>query len=208
MKDGVRLRKKVRPDLILRHLAKRHKGDLFLCFYFACPAGLIGAEEPPPEVGLIYYHPDRDTISTKKRAAYRGVEIPREMLYYIIITRLESDRHPFFSDRREFLEAWVQDRAERRSLAVHVRSKMFQRIEELEREVSDLRWEVGRLERAGAELERIRSVLVEAGLVRHLSSPEDLRRALASGVPPQVVKGIEAIEAEARRLRSLLKGEG
>jgi len=30
MKDSVKLRKKVRPDLILRHLAKRHKGDLFL----------------------------------------------------------------------------------------------------------------------------------------------------------------------------------
>ena len=81
--------------------------------YFACPTGLIEQDELPDDIGLIYYNPEKESLYTKKKALFRNIDMPVDLLYYLIICRLDSDRHPFFSDRREKLKEWVEDKDKR-----------------------------------------------------------------------------------------------
>ena len=90
-------------------------------FYFTCPQGLIQPEELPKEVGLIYYNPEKDCISTKRKALYRPIEIPPELLMYIVMSKLNSDRHPFFNTTREYFEALLEDKADRKELGYYVK---------------------------------------------------------------------------------------
>ena len=114
-------------------------GYLSYChkFYFACPAGLIQPEELQSQVGLIWYNPEKDCITTKRRAVYRPVELDPALLMYVIMNRLDSDRHPFFSSTRQWCEAWVADKLDRHNLAGYVRNKLHAAIQQvMEREVA------------------------------------------------------------------------
>jgi len=68
--------------------------------------------------------------------------MPWEMLYYVVISRLDSDCHPFFSDRREYLQAWVQDKAERKKLGVIVGTKLAKKVAELESQLNKIEKEL------------------------------------------------------------------
>lgn len=67
------------------------------CLYIVCPKGMIDRTELPESIGLMYYDPEKKTITTRKRAIYRKIEYTPELLLYIIFSRLDSDRIPFFS---------------------------------------------------------------------------------------------------------------
>lgn len=77
------------------------------CLYIVCPKGMIDRTELPESIGLMYYDPEKKTITTRKRAIYRKIEYTPELLLYIIFSRLDSDRIPFFSDRRAYFEAYA-----------------------------------------------------------------------------------------------------
>lgn len=87
------------------------------CLYIVCPKGMIDRTELPESIGLMYYDPEKKTITTRKRAIYRKIEYTPELLLYIIFSRLDSDRIPFFSDRRAYFEAYAAGKTENRDLA-------------------------------------------------------------------------------------------
>jgi hypothetical protein len=99
--------------------------------YFACPSGLIKPEELPVDVGLVWVNEDMGW-SVRKAALFRPLDIPWEMLYYLVISRSDNERHPFFGGRREYLQAFVADKAERRRLSSNVSSKFRAILEDLE----------------------------------------------------------------------------
>jgi len=116
-------------------------------FYFACPAGLIQRDEVPDPAGLAWVDPDTLEVSVRKAARSRMIDIPWELLYYIVISKLESDRHPFFSSQREMLEVWVEDKTKRKWLGLEVATRMAERVREAE-------YAIFRAEIAERELER------------------------------------------------------
>lgn len=65
-------------------------------FYFVVPKGLVKKEELPDHVGLIYFNPDTKGLRTVKKALYRQIEEPVGVYKYIIFSRLEEDRIPFY----------------------------------------------------------------------------------------------------------------
>ncbi len=133
-------------------------------FYFACPVDLIQPEELPPEVGLIYYNPEKDNIRTIRKAVYRQVEIPVDMLWYLIMTRVKSDnRHPFFSSQREMLEAWVEDKVIKKQLGLNVANKTFTQIYELKEQVKRLESQIKRYEHDIKTLSAIQQIAINAG---------------------------------------------
>lgn len=71
-------------------------------FYFVVPKGLVKKEELPDHVGLIYFNPDTKGLRTVKKALYRQIEEPVGVYKYIIFSRLEEDRIPFYNDRAEY----------------------------------------------------------------------------------------------------------
>ena len=114
-------------------------------FYCACPPDLIQPEELPAEVGLIWVLAG-GRVSVRRKAVRRDVDLSPLLLYHIVISRTEPDRHPFFSGTREALEAWVADKKARQGLGIRVRghisdvvAKAEDRAEAAEREASRLR---------------------------------------------------------------------
>lgn len=106
-------------------------------FYFACPAGLLAAQEIPDPAGLVWVYPESLAVRTVKAAKHRPIKIDWMLLYYIIMSKLESDRHPFFSSQREFLETWVKDKEYRQDLGHRVKSRMAELLDEYQRKAEE-----------------------------------------------------------------------
>ncbi len=176
-------------------------------FSFACPTGLIAPDELPDGVGLIYYNQDKDCIITKRRASFRAIEIPWQMLYYLVISRIGTDRHPFFSDQREYLQAWVEDKADRRDLACKVSNKMVDQLRQAEKKANVLQNDMNLIK---DKLDQIR--LIEEILERHgvrtygWALERDIEKALSNGIPPGLAECLERINQDVGRLMAAVKG--
>lgn len=133
-------------------------------FYFAVPKGLVRPEEVPDPAGLVWVDPTTKATRAVKAAVHRPVELPAPLLYYLLIVRTENDRHPFFSERRALLEAWVQDRAEREQLGRQVRSKLLRELEALRRRAEAAEQEAELARRYALAFEQIRGLLNEMGI--------------------------------------------
>lgn len=184
-------------------------------FYFACPKGLIQPEELPDDVGLLWYSPDYNNagnLYTRRKALYRNIEISQEMLYYIIICRLESDRHPFFSSQREQYQMWVEDKIDRLKLGWRVSNKMLEEINELEKAKNKAESIANKYKNASETLDKIKKLLRDSGVdVYAIGRPyssweEDLKKALSIGVDKIGLRLVERIEADARELGRIING--
>lgn len=183
-------------------------------FYFACPKGLIKPEELPDEVGLVWYDPSYDKVGnlyTVRKALFRKIEISPDMLYYIILSRLESDRHPFFSNEREELEMWVEDKIEREKLSYRVRNKIFEQIEQLNKEKSMLEWDLSVKEQDAETLKEVLNIMKEVGIDTsrigsrwHKDWKEELKAQLKSNLPGAGLKLITQIKNDAQKLYEII----
>lgn len=172
-------------------------------FAFVCPKGLIQPEELPEEVGLIYYNSETEALVTKRKPAYRNVTVPSNLLMYIIMSRMDSDRHPFFSSRREWIEAYVEDRNERIELGRGFGIKMVG-------EIHKLRIELERLQDRKDDLKLLneaRGILREHGI--WLDSwnqdwKDELRKALANGLDPRIESELQYLLKRADVIKKML----
>lgn len=112
--------------------------ELVNCLYIVCPKGMIDRTELPDSIGLMYYDPEKKTITTRKKAIYRKIEYSPEMLLYIIYTRLDSDRIPFFSDKAEYFREYLAGKRDNRQLGVDVSSELVKENQRMERELAEL----------------------------------------------------------------------
>jgi hypothetical protein len=173
-------------------------------FYFACPTGLIQPDELPNEVGLIWYNPGKDSLYTKRKALYRPIEISAEMLMYIVMSRMDSDRHPFFSDEREMLMAWVEDKQEKVKLGHIIGGKMVLKLKYLGAENKRLKQQVGYLEDDREQLQKIRQVLRSHGLPDWPVSIT-LDKVLRFNVNPAITDKVQAIGRIADELKLMIE---
>jgi hypothetical protein len=202
--DAIAIKKSWTKPLITGYEIKVDRGDfvrdnkwvhyLQYChkFYFVCPKDLIKPDELPPEVGLMYCNPETLALSTKKVAQMRTIELPTQMFYYLIMSKLESDRHPFFSSHRERLEALIKDKEDCRSLSHEVNRVIGKRIKELEKRAEDAEFTAGRFERKAEEAKYLEEMIRNAGInTSRWHWQEDLERMLKSGIPLGVEKDVE-----------------
>lgn len=164
-------------------------------FFFACPKGLILPEELPPEVGLIYYNPDKNCISTKRKAVFRNIEMPVDILYYLVISRLDSDRHPFFSSKREFFEEWVADKKNKLRLSYEVSNKMTEKLKAAEKAVNKVEREIAIYKRDAEELKRIVAILHKYGISRW-GIEDELEYALSNAIPRGLLNDLKRVKAD------------
>lgn len=183
---------KVDQGDFLRDIKWHKYFDMCHEFSFVCPSGLIQADEVPEQAGLIYYNHDKKSLQTKKKAVYRQIVIPTDMLWYIIISQLKSDRYPFFSSQREYLEAWVADKTDRQSLGWGVREKIMrisEQIPTLERQLDRVK---SSHEYDREEIKKANAILKPYGV--QLGSwgwEEKLQRILHGGGSPDLGKVVE-----------------
>lgn len=179
-------------------------------FYWACPSGLIKPEEVADPCGLVWVNEDGGW-AVRKAALFRKIEIPWEMLYYIVLSKLDDERHPFFSSRRAYFEAYVLDKHERRHLAYHVSEKWRAELEAMERTVEEATREAAR---AAVALE-VMEVLKEFGITVDTWNGkasrwdlDKLRERLRGSVPPGLLNDARlAVSYAERVLRKLESSE-
>lgn len=112
--------------------------EIVNCLYIVCPKGMIERTELPESVGLMYYDPEKKTLTTRKKAIYRKIEYSPDLLLYIIYSRLDSDRYPFFDSKREYFEEYVAGKKNCKDLGRMVSSRMAQENQALIRESENL----------------------------------------------------------------------
>ena len=93
-------------------------------FYFVVPVGLVAKDEIPENVGLIYYYPETGKLLKKRRAVYRKIEEPVGVYKYIIYSRLDQERIPFYEDRAEYARDYLANQSEKRKIGKDFGSKM------------------------------------------------------------------------------------
>ena len=139
--DGLAVRKSYTGPCITGYEIKVSRGDflqdakwhLYLqyCneFYFVVPNGLIKKEELPDNVGLIYYYPETGCLKKKKKAAYRQIEEPVGVYKYIIFSRLEQDRLPFYESRAEYAKDYLRNIADKKIIGNQLGSEMAKELQ-------------------------------------------------------------------------------
>ncbi|MCR5791376.1 MAG: MmcB family DNA repair protein [Lachnospiraceae bacterium] len=129
--------------------------------YFVVPKGLIEKTELPDDVGLIYYNREGTRkLVTKQKARWRDIEEPIDVYKYLIYSRLEQDRIPFYNSRKEYAADYLQDKRDRKGIGYALGSKMAERLQEAEKKLAELQSREHQLE----VLNAIREVLRDHGL--------------------------------------------
>ena len=151
-------------------------------FYFVTQNGLIDRAELANDIGLIYYNPETQALVTKKRAVHRKVEISGNMLMYIIMNRLDSDRIPFVSDKAEYWRMWLNGKMNNRELGYQVSGKLISEIDRLENELQRYSTAKNKLE----ELEKIFEVMKKHGINAWYNPAKNLDEALSREYPREL----------------------
>lgn len=120
-------------------------------FYFVVPAGLVAKDEIPGDAGLIYYYPKTGKLLKKKRAVYRKIDEPVGVYKYIIYSRLDQERIPFYEERAEYAKDYLADRSEKRKIGKKLGSKMA-------KDLYDCQDRLEKLSNVEAQLERLHKI--------------------------------------------------
>ena len=188
---------------------------LELChqFFFVCPYGLIKPEEVPYECGLIQVSKTWKRLRTVRRAPRREIEVPVDLLLYVLMARsyivpgggfaLEDlPREARVLELRRRLEE--HDR-EREALRAVVADRVREEWERLDRTARDA---LDRCDRMEARNEAVESVLRDVG-VDVDANPWSLRQALrrrlqalnSANLAGHLIAAAETVEGTGLRLR-------
>lgn len=130
-------------------------------FYFVVPKGLISKEELPDNVGLIYYNPDTKALRTVKKALYRQIEEPVGVYKYIIFSRLDEDRIPFYENRAEYARDYLQDKEDKKYVGTTLGTKLAKDLQDAEQRLHNLKAKENELE----IWHRVRKVLEDKNIL-------------------------------------------
>lgn len=182
---------------------------LELCnqLYFVTPPGIASLEELPREVGLMEVAKTGTRLMTKRRAAYRDVQIPESVFRYVLMCRSQIVGEMKGENRSlEFWREWLARKRERQEVGHRVARRLRELYDE---NVTRVETESYRLRSQHERLEKAIEVLDQLG-VRWKDGwgvEEDVRRkviAHRSGLHQDAVLALEAAEKAIVRLRGKL----
>ena len=175
-------------------------------FSVVCPYGLIAPTELPIEFGLVYFNPSTGKLVTKRKAQFRRIEVDADLLYYVIMYRLKSDRYPFHNSKAAYFREWLENRDNNRLLGRDIRGKLIEEIRRLNDELD--RYAHFKADRV--TLEKINAVLDKHGI--HYWGGDisgELDKALTHAYPSELdavslqlaaaIKSIEAIKTKGEK---------
>ena len=161
------------------------------CLYIVCPKEMIDRKELPESVGLMYYNPEKKTLTTKKKAIWRKIEYSPDLLLYIIYSRLESDRYPFFSSKKKNFEEYIEQKRNSKTLGDAVRSRLIQENKELIKEIEGLR----HFKEEYGKHRAIMNVLEKHCIWAYAYNAEDLAKKLDKALSRRCPEDISSIRA-------------
>ncbi len=170
-------------------------------FYFVTPAGMVQRQEVEENIGLMWYNPQTGILTTKKKAIHRKIEVDSDMLLYIIMNRLDSDRLPFYSTKAEYWKDWLNNKISNRELGYNVKSKLLDRISELEQELR--RFEDRKEDQE--ELKAIDAVMKKHGIASYWRRAQTLDEALSKGYPKELDSLLQKLQDAAASIDRIKK---
>ena len=187
-------------------------------FYFVCPKGLISRDEIESmneNVGLMYYDSNYENcgLHTMKAPAIRDVEISSSMMYYIIMSKLEPDKYPFFSDKKKYFKKWLEEKQNNKSLGFTINGKIGETIVEQERTNEKLKKKLERFEEKEELINEVFHYLDLKGLLSGWGSDKGLKydwkekldKMLGSNLSEHEKYKIEAVINSAEKLEEMIK---
>lgn len=168
-------------------------------FYFVTPAGMVQRQEVEENIGLIWYNPTTGSLTTKKKAVYRDIEIDSAMLLYIIMNRLDSDRLPFHSTQAEYWKDWLNNKISNRELGWQVKSKLLDQIRELEQENRRLKGAKEELD----EYNKLLTIMKKHGLNTWYNVAETLDAALSRHYPTELDTVLNQLQVAIKEIDKL-----
>ncbi len=99
-------------------------------FYFVSPPGIIDPKELPAEAGLMVAFAEGSKVMTKKRAAWRDVQIPENLYRYILMCRTAVR----IEDNCEYWRDWLAQKAESRDLGYQVSRTIRDHVHKIQEE--------------------------------------------------------------------------
>lgn len=133
-------------------------------FYFVCPKGIIEKEELSNGIGLMTYNADSGALFTAKKAIYKPNPLPVNVFYYILMNKIESDKHPFFSNCREMAKAYVTDKEDRAMLGYLFKSKLVKEVVKLRKEIEDNNHATKSLKNRADGFDKMVSIIRQKGI--------------------------------------------
>lgn len=161
--------------------------------------------ENPENVGLIYYYPETGKLLKKRRAVYRKIEEPVGVYKYIIYSRLDQERIPFYEDRAEYAKDYLADQSEKRKIGRDFGSKMAKDLKNCQERLERLSDVEGRLE----QLRKIEEILEKHQILgwrwyRNLDDTlKDLDDALSSSYPKELGRVEDDLQRALDNLRRI-----
>lgn len=176
--DAWALKKTWSPVTAIGYEIKESRGDFLrdekwpaylpMChqFYFVSPHGMIQPEELPENVGLLWSTKTRTRLYTKRKAPRREVELPTELMAYVLMSRVRivanmdaANGHRSGDDRRARTERWarwLEDKELSTKIGYQVRGRIREKLRDFDTEIQSL---TARIERFA----HIEKRLVELG---------------------------------------------
>lgn len=181
---------------------------LALCnsLYFVCPPKLIQPEELPGDVGLLWCHGTR--LLSKKKAAYRAVQIPESLWRYVVMCRSKIVDSTFNSTEgesvREYWERWLKQKEEDRDIG-HQASRGLAQL--YAKRVKLVQKENERLKEENTLLATTKALVEKLGISKWDSeaSIKSKFERLKEIVPPHVILSIENGADQLERIAQALK---
>lgn len=206
--DGLAIKKSWTQPCITGYEIKVSRSDFtsdtkYCCYlpychemYFVCPKGMIKKDEIPTEFGLIYYNKDTNTLRTVKKAQYRQIDVSGDMLMYIIMNKLDSDRIPFYNSKKEYAVDYINEKDMRYIIGKELGSV-------LSNENANLHFELSKLRNAKSAIEDIEEI-------KHFLRSEygiystDILDSIKSLVRNPVTKELRSLIRAAKNLSDIL----
>jgi len=102
-------------------------------FSFVCPSGVINPGELSKDVGLLIVSTTGTRLFTKKKAPYRIIETPEELLLYILMARSRIVGSSYYAEReinKEYWERWLGNKKANLELGTRCSEKLRKSYQE------------------------------------------------------------------------------
>jgi hypothetical protein len=137
------------------------------CFSFVCPSGMLKVDEMSRDCGLIWTSKSGARLFTKKKAPYRQIEEPTDLLIYILMCRSAIDaEYRIREGHPEYWRQWLETKKENREIGYEVARALRQKYAE---DVTRVQTENERLKSHVEDLENVKTWIRDLDL-----NPDDV----------------------------------
>ena len=176
-------------------------------FWFAVAPGVCDPSEVPEQVGLCVASTNGTRLYTKRKAAYRDVQIPEDIFRYVLMCRSRITAERFDSESNlDYWRGWLAEKQESREIGRRCSTALR---ESFNRDVETVRRENHRLERAMEGYDKIAALCEEIGISPHsYVSVEKIREQLGgTSVPRNLRRAIDSVIKSAGVLDKCIAAE-